>query len=159
MSDVVRNYTGQAGSLRSRPRRFRRRGLFTRVFLPGVLVLLAVLWWMTRDTYRFAQCIPAGQRLTVIVDDPLTARDRLFQSRVWRAIPEGWTPISDPNHALSNFGIPQWVLNNLFHNRAIVTGNEVGETNDLVLLSRMTRVGTLLERFHGFSSSVADDYA
>lgn len=159
MSDVVRNYTGQAGSLRSRPRRFRRRGLFTRVVLPCLLFLLAVLWWMTRDTYHLAECIPAGQRLTAIVDDPLTARDRVFQSRVWRAIPDNWATMTNSDLARSNFGIPQWVLNNLFYDRAIVSGNEVGTNTDLVLLSRMTHIGTLLERFHGFSASVEDDYA
>lgn len=159
MSEVVRNYTGQAGSMRTRPRRFRRRGWLLRTLVPLVAFATVLFWWTTRDSYRFAACIPADQRLTVILDDPLPARSRVVESQVWDALPDEWTSIKQPALTSDDIGIPQWVMNNLFYKRAIVTGNELGEASDVVLLTRMTRIGTLLERFHGIMGGVEDDYA
>jgi hypothetical protein len=158
MSEAVRNYTGHAGSLRSQPRG-RRRGFFIRVLLPFTVLLGIVLWWTTRDTYQFNECIPKGQRITMIMDDPLPARQRVAQSRVWQAIPDTWTAIKRPDVLSADLGLPQWVLNNVFYKRAILTGNDLGPDSDVVVLTRMTRIGALLERFHGFASAVDDDYA
>ncbi len=159
MSDTVRNYTGQAGSLRSSGRRRSGRHVIRRIVLPLLVLLVLAGWWVTRDTYEFTDCIPGGQRFTMVLAEPLQARDRIVQSRVWQAIPASWTGPVRPDTLSSDLGLPEWVLNNIVHQRVILTGNRVDESPDIVALTRMTRIGTILERFHGWFSGVEDDYA
>ena len=159
MSEAVRNYTGHAGSLRTGPRRRRGRGFISRFTLLLVAFLAIAFWWITRDSYEFTECIPRGQRFTVVLDEPLPARERILQSRVWQALPASWLGPARPGLLSVDLGIPEWVLNNVFYKRAFLTGNEFGKSSDVVILTRMTRIGALLERFHALLSAVEDDYA
>jgi len=159
MSEAVRNYTGHAGSLRTSPRQRRGRGCFLRIVLPLIAVSVLAFWWLTRDTYDFAECIPGDQRFTVVLDEPLPARERILQSRVWQAVPKSWSSRFEPGALSIDLGIPDWVLKNVFYKRAFLAGNDFGESSDVVILARMTRIGALLERFHGLLPAVEDDYA
>ncbi|MCC6694711.1 MAG: hypothetical protein IT365_03670 [Candidatus Hydrogenedentes bacterium] len=159
MSDVVRNYTGTGGSLRSGRRRRAGRGLFRKVVLPGVILVLLVFLWVTRDSYDVTECLPAGQGFSVVLSDPLNSLDRAGQSRLWEAVPAQWSQQVSAQNLAQRTGMPDWVVNNLFHDRLFLFGNDTHHFGDVVAITRMTRIGTLLERFHRIAPGIDRDFA
>ncbi len=159
MSDSVRNYTGQVGSLKARRRRGDNRGLIRRIAFPLALILVIAFAWVTRDSYSVTQCMPGGQRICMVIADPMHARERVAASRVWRSIPAGEIKDTLSSALNQDQGIPDWILNNLFFERIYVSANDVHEFSDVLALSRMTRIGVLLERCHALVPGIEDDYA
>lgn len=159
MSDVVRNYTGSGASLRGGRRRRTGRGLFRKVILPGVILVLLVFLWVTRDSYDVTECLPAGQGFSVVLSDPLNSLNRAGQSRLWKAVPAQWSQQFSAQSLAQRTGMPDWVVNNLFHDRLFLFGNDTQHFGDVVAITRMTRIGTLLERFHRIAPGIERDFA
>ena len=159
MSDVVRNYTGTGGSLRSGKRRRAGRSQFRKVILPVIVLVLVVFLWVTRDSYDVTKCLPAGQGFSVVLSDPLNSLDRAGQSRLWRAVPAQWSQQFSAQSLAQRTGMPDWVVNNLFHDRLFLFGNDTQHFGDVVAITRMTRIGTLLERFHRIAPGIERDFA
>ncbi|MCC6488577.1 MAG: hypothetical protein IT364_13860 [Candidatus Hydrogenedentes bacterium] len=159
MSDVVRNYTGTGRSPRSGKRRRAGRGVIRKVILPVILLLLVMFLWLTRDSYDVTECLPAGQGFSVVLSDPLNTLDRAGQSRLWKAVPVQWSQQFSAQSLAQEAGMPDWVVNNLFHDRLFLFGNDTQHFSDVVAITRMTRIGTLLERFHRISPGIERDFA
>lgn len=144
MSETVRSFT------RVSPRTYRSpgrtgRGKWILLFL--ILILMGIgLAWLTRDNHPVAHFFPRGQRLGAVINNPIECRGRIVASPLWSALPEDARLAQLPDVLMQNFGMPEWVLNNLVRERLYITANDIDAFSDVVCLSRMTRLGTLFER-------------
>jgi len=157
MSDAVRNWSG-AGGVRRKTRRQRLYGLRNGVFL--FLIPLAIYgWWTTRDHWDMARLIPDRQSYQLYANDFLDNRGSMANSRVWDLVPEDTTIAAARGHMLNNFGMPEWILNNVVHGLCHISGNDLETFSDVLFITKMTRVGVLLERLNRFVPDIERDYA
>jgi len=156
MSDSVRVYSGQKKNLGKPRRRRSRKGL---VLLMLLLIGAAWVYWTTRDTHRLESLIPADKAYHAVVDDVFARRARLAQSQVWDALPPQLGLADVPQKLSQDVGLPQWVLNNLVPGACYITGDDIKGFGDALAVTRMTRVGVLLDRLRVFFPSIKEDYA
>jgi len=157
MSDAVRNYSG-SGGVRRKTRR-QRLGALRNLLLLFLLPLAAYLWWTTRDAWDMAQLIPGRQTYQLYANDFLNNRGTIAQSRVWQLLPEETALAQARVSMLDNFGLPEWVLNNVVHGLSHVSGNDLDDFSDVLFITKMTRVGVLLERLHRFIPEIRREHA
>lgn len=144
MSDTVRSFTRVTpGSYRTR-KRSRSGRLFFILFL--LALIGGGLAWLTRDSHPVAEFFPRGQRLGAVINNPIESRERMVASPLWDAVPDDTQFAQVPELLMRNFGMPEWVLNNIVRERVYVTANDLDSFSDIVCLSRMTRLGALFER-------------
>lgn len=156
MSETVRTIGGSGISKRSGRG---SRGQARRYIFVLLLLALAYAWWITRDTYSLPRLIPGDQKFWVVVNDIAEKRQKLVQSDVLASLSH-WTDTSALEKVLQQKApMPDWVLNNLMGDTCYISGNDLKGFTDVLVVSKMTRVGTLLERLHVFSSSIEDDNA
>jgi hypothetical protein len=127
-----------------------------------MLILVLCLGWAflaTRDTHTMSQLIPADQSYAVYVPDLLSRRDTIAASPLWELLPEDSAYLGWRDSLADNFGLPEWVLNNFIYGLCHVSGRDLASFEDVLLITRMTSVGTLLEKLHGFSDLVEPDHA
>jgi len=156
VSETVRSYS-RPGAVT------RRRGHGRRRASGALLLILATLFlwvlWTTRDTHAMGGLIPEGQDYQIYMSDFLNKRAQIAESRLWVLVPEDTTLAEVPRMLRDNFGMPEWVLNNLIYGLCHVSGSDLQEFDDLLFVTRMTRVGTLIERFHRFLPGIEKDFA
>lgn len=157
MSDTVRNFS--SGGRRTTSRKWRGNGSRVGRFLAVLVVMLVVLLWITRDSYDPAIFMPDGLRYNVVLIDPINGRDRIAASNVWNMLPDPKTRATVLAKLRQDPGLPGWVLRNLVTGRLHLMGNDVREFSDALAITRMSRIGVLLEKFHFLGSDVRDDYA
>ncbi len=163
MSETVRTYSTQGGPRKRRLQGFRPR----HAVLIVLLVLAGYAFWTTRDVHPIARFIPADQKYCIEFVELLETRTRIAQSSVWSALPEsvlaGEVPVLlglDPESAgAPPTGMFGWVFNNLVPGSLYLTGRDLETFEDVLVLSKMSRVGCLLERFHGLVPGVDADPA
>lgn len=155
MSDVVRVFN-RSTTFGGRRRRWRtlRRGI---VVIMGLVVLWA--WWVTRDRFPMGQLIPAQQAYECCIGDPLGKRTTLAQSQLWSLAPQKGSLAKVPELLANNFGLPEWVLNNLIYGLCHISGNDLREFHDPLFVTRMSRIGCLLEKAHHFIAGIEKDCA
>jgi len=115
--------------------------------------------WLTRDTNDVAEFMPAGLRYNVVLADPVNSRERVLKSAVWNAWPDAASRERVLEALRKDPGLPQWVMNNLVTERLYLLGSDVRDFSDMLAITRMSRIGTLLEKFHRISGGVTSDYA
>lgn len=135
----------------------RRRGWL--VVLLVLLVLTAAVWWTTRDTSPMGRYVPEGQDYQVFIAGLLEHRDLIVASRLWDLLPEESEYRSVRNNLRNNFGVPDWVLNNVMRGHCFVSGRDLEQFSDPVVATRMTWIGCLAEKFHVFVPWVEGDAA
>lgn len=157
MSEAIRSYRPPRGASYggpSRPRGFIRSIVLT-------LIVLAFVWlvWTTRDNYPVERVIPQNQSFHFQVPDLLTTRLEVAQSAIWTTglVPAQYEAI--PEWIGTSFGYPDWVLNNLVSDACYVSGTDLTGFSDLLVVTRMSRVGCLLERYHRFIDEIEDEFA
>lgn len=156
MSETIRSYSGGGLRTRRRGKQGRRIGSF---LLIALLTVLVWAFWSTRDTHTMASLIPGEQSYAIYVPDLLSRRDAIASSPLWDLLPEA-SPYRRWRDALAdNFGLPEWVLNNFIYGLCHVSGKDVAGFEDVLLVTRMTSVGTLVEKLNGFSDAVESDWA
>jgi hypothetical protein len=121
------------------------------------LVVLAVfvMLWLTRDTTRIGSVVPRQQHFVVVVHDLLDHQETLAASPIWDALPAEANLAARMPDLVPAEGTPGWVANNLIGRQLLVTGRD----DQLLCVTRMSRVGRLLEPFSRFLDSVAHDEA
>lgn len=157
MSEVVRNYTGQAGSRKVR-RAGRARGR-VRAFVFAAAALTGLVLWLTRDSYSVVECMPGGARYTLVITDPMNSRARITDSLIWSAWPAGDLQAQIRQMLTPKTGFPQWVLNNLVTEHLYVLGNDLDAFSDVLVVTKMSRIGCLLERLHRVVPGISNEYA
>lgn len=154
MSETVRTI----GGISKGARRGGRGRLRVYVLLALVIGIVYAVW-ATRDTHPLPRLIPGDQKYWVVVNDIAEKRQKLVQSDVLDSLSH-WTDTTALKAALQQeIPLPSWVINNLMGETCYFSGNDLKEFKDVLVVSRMSRVGALLERLHAFSGSVEDDPA
>ena len=139
-------------------RRRRRGGCLLPLFMLTAL-LCAWVAWVTRDAYPLQRFIAADRSYEFYAKDFLHKRTRLAEARIWRLLPES-TPLASDFATLSEkLDMPGWVLGNIAFSTFHVSGHDLDGFSDPLLISRMSRIGCLIERFHRFFGEVAHDSA
>lgn len=157
MSDAVRNYTtlGRGSYSASSSGRGWIRRLLVVVLLCGFIWL----YWTTRDTYPIERLVPREQTFHLQAEHLLASRMKAADSPLWNLglIPEEYKSI--PGWLGNDFGLPDWVLNNLVSDVCHVSGTDFSAFSDLLVVTRMSRIGCLIERYHRFVDGIEDEYA
>lgn len=159
MNDVVRNYTW-GGSLRRRRRSLRRRGRGIAKFVLPILALF-VLWalWLTRDVYDMAGFIPEDRQIEIYVNNIVERRADIAGSRVWELVPTQTAARRMVDTVTRQAPVPEWILNNLNTGVFHVSGPGLSAPDNLVALTRMTRIGCLAERLVRYTAPIRKDHA
>jgi hypothetical protein len=130
----------------------------------NVVILLTVLlffWliWTTRDNWPMERLVPGDQTFHLRAQDLLDTRREAADSTFWSLgmLPEKYRDI--PKWLNNDFGLPQWVLNNLVTDVCYVSGTDLANFSDLLVVTRMSRIGCLLERYYGIADDVEVEYA
>ena len=148
MSEVVRNYSRKSpyGYTRSRRRKQRRTRLFAVCI---VLAVLGAVWagWTTRDTCEMGALIPKDDAYQVFVPDLLEKRSHMAESAVWDLLPEAHPLREFRTQLENNFGLPEWMVNNGLQGLVHLSGNQLSGFGDVLVATRITRIGALAEQF------------
>lgn len=157
--EVLRSFHPGPG-VRRRRRVLRGKGGILARIIPVLLILTLLLaLWSTRDTHSMGDLIPADQAYEIYLGDLLRNRAHLAQSRVWQLAPQGSALAKLPSQMSANFGLPEWLLNNLISDLCHISGNDLKQFDDLLFATRMSRIGSLAERFHRFIPGLEKDKA
>ena len=168
MSEALRTYSGRISKPKTKrrthgPRLFRLRYLI----LVALIVVGAVAAWVTRDKQPIAGLMPAGRKYSLICTDLLNTRKRIAQSAVWQTLPEDSRLATLPRVLGQELrlpetlpgSVPDWVINNLFYENLYITGNDLDTFSDALVLTKMSRIGRLVEYLHVFLGGIERDWA
>lgn len=159
MNDVVRNYTW-GSSVRKRRRDLRRRGRGIAKFVFPVM-LFALLWmvWITRDSHYLNEFISKDAKVEVFANNIVERREAIIASDVWAVLPNESYARRLLNSASKELPAPEWLLNNISDGLFHISMEELDGFNNMVTITRMTRIGGLAERMVRFLPSVEKDNA
>lgn len=160
MNDALRSYSRPLG-LPKTGKRMRRIGPRRWPRYAAVIGLLLFVYalWISRDSQPMDRFIPRESAYRLYLTDTLKKRGAVLNSPVWPAI-DGAPLLSDiPDLFEVDLGLAEWILNNTIGGRSVLFGDDVERFEDAVLVSRMTRVGRIIERLRRFSSSAQIDRA
>jgi hypothetical protein len=125
-------------------------GIVTSALLVAVIVIGIWAIWTTRDTYSMAGLIPKEQKYGVFFGRFLSERHTVADSPVWTLAPEESRLAGLPELLRNDFGLPEWAINHLVYGPCYVSGRNVTQFNDVLFVTKMSRIGCLSERFHRF---------
>jgi hypothetical protein len=160
MSDVVRNFSW-GGNLRKRRRDLRRRaaGRIGRgVLFLALLVGFAALW-MSRDNCEMGSLIPKDRPFQACVVDVMRKQEMLGASRLWELLPTADATRAEFARLSANPPLPKWLLNNLSTGISHWSSSRPDNFDDLLVVTRMTRIGCLAEQVLHFLPMIKSDNA
>ena len=134
-------------------------GTFRKLIVAGLLLFLIWLFWTTRDNWPMERLVPREQTFHLRAEHLLVTRQKAAASPFWSLglLPRQYQDI--PKWLGSDFGLPEWVLNNLVSDVCYVSGTDLGKFSDLLVVTRMSRIGCLLERYYGIADNIEEEYA
>ena len=140
---------------RGAPRGVRGRFLF------AVLVLvIAFVYWVGRDTHPVSRFIPADYNVRILLNDIVTERAAIGASPVWNILPQTAALSSTQEFLSQKSGIPEWVLRNLIGRHCSIVLPSIDAPLETVLMvTRMSRVGCVLTQLQGLVPGIATDEA
>jgi hypothetical protein len=148
MSGAVRSYR-RGSPLSSSPVSSARFGFIRNTAKVAVFAFVIAAVYVvatTRDTHPVEEFVSDSNTYHVNVYDFLNRRATWASSPIWNALPENWIEEDIPHRLLDNHGFPEWMVRNWMGRRIHLTGSDGTTFSDVVLITRMTTVGTLLER-------------
>ena len=157
MSDSIRMMSHSGMNYRRQIKKRRRR--LGQILLFATLLILGWGLWVTRDTHSMAEVIPYGQTYNVYLRNVLEKRETVTNSEVWQLLPSRYN-VSEMS-AMGTFeaGVPDWIINNLLHDVCHISGNNIQNFQDVLFITRMSRIGTLIEYVYDWFSPATRDYA
>ena len=160
MSDVVRNFS-MGGSLRKRRRDLRRRaaGRIGRGVRFLCLLVACAALWLSRDNYEMGALIPKDRSFQACVVDVMRKEEMLGTSRLWELLPAGDATRAGFDRISANPPLPKWLLNNLSTGISHWSSSRPDNFEDLLVVTRMTRIGCLAEKVLHFLPMIQSDNA
>lgn len=157
MSETVRSYSPPRRNSYDAP--VSNSGLVRKLFIAALVVLLLWLIWTTRDNWPMERLVPRDQTFHLRAQNLLDTRQKAADSTFWSLgmLPEKYQDI--PVWLNSDFGLPEWILNNLVSDVCFVSGTDLKEFSDLLVVTRMSRIGCLVERYYGIADNIEVEYA
>ncbi|HNV22475.1 MAG TPA: hypothetical protein PKM22_12530 [Candidatus Hydrogenedentes bacterium] len=161
MSDVQRVYRGPVRGRLSSTRRGRRRGgfPFKRLAFLLLLLLAGAAYWISRDTHPLHSLIPSQQKYSVVLRDILKNRAELAESAVWDTLPPESGSGKITQALRGELGLPEWMARNIIVDDCYISGNDLRDFSDVLCVTKMTRIGTLVEQLHWVTSRIRRDTA
>ncbi|OQC06409.1 MAG: hypothetical protein BWX80_01585 [Candidatus Hydrogenedentes bacterium ADurb.Bin101] len=159
MSETVRNYSWGSSSSRRRRGPRNRGARIARFLLPVLLAALAWVFWITRDNYAMERFISRDRVYEAYINNIVARRHDVFQSNIWRLLPEGSQARSVINSVSGKLPVPEWLVNNLSAGLCHISGTSFDRSEDILVATRMTRIGCLAERIIRRFGAVTDDYS
>ncbi len=159
MSESIRSYSSAFGSVRSGRRKYRRSHGTRNFFIFLILVLVVLFFWVTADSYDQSSFIPAGQAYNLIITDPLEKRINIADSKVWNLFPQDSKLAAVSGLLKNDFGFSESARKHLVAAPCHVSGNDMEDFSDILISTKMTRLGTLLEKLHLFTPGISTDTA
>ncbi len=159
MSETVRNYSwGSSASKHRRGHQSHRAGI-ARVLFPVLLIMLFWVLWITRDNYSMERFISRDRVYEAYINNIVARRHDVFKSNVWRLLPEGSQARAIMDKASGKLPVPEWLLNNLSAGLCHISGMGFDRPEDILVATRMTRIGCLAEGMVRRLSAVTEDYS
>jgi hypothetical protein len=124
-----------------------------------VIVLLAVGYWISRDTHPLYRLIPTQQKYSVVLRDILTNRTELADSTVWDTLPPDIGSGHITEALRGELGLPEWMARNIIVDDCYISGNDLRTFGDVLCVTKMTRIGRLLEFLHWVTPKIRRDTA
>lgn len=152
--EAPRTYSGPLGG-----RRRRRQGHLRWALLAGLAAGIVWFFWSTRDNYAMSSLIPAEQRYRVYTVGLAAQRAHIVASPVWELVPEDTALHAVRTQLEGNLGFPEWVVNNVIYGVCQFSGNDVQQFEDVLFVTKMSRIGCFIEGLRRFFIPVEEDYA
>lgn len=158
----MRSYARPGSRGQSRYRRRHGTGVLSWAFPVFAVVGLLVLfyaWRVTRDTHAMTDFVPVERRAEIFAPNLFAQADKIAAFRGWRTLPEDH-PWRQAAAALNrDWDYPDWYLRNLVGTRTYISSSDATSFSNAVFVTRMTAVGTLLERLRGWWPATEIDRA
>jgi hypothetical protein len=84
---------------------------------------------------------------------------RVAESSIWASAPKSTGLDKIPQLLRQDLGMPEWVLRNLVSGDCFITGNDIRDFHDVVVLTRMSRIGCALQWATRFVPEIKRDSA
>ena len=162
MSDAVRTYTAprRTAAATSRRRRASRGCAIPFALLIPIVVVLAIYAvWISRDSTTLAAHLPKQHRLRIVVSDVLGHRQEIADSGIWHALPLDDDLAQIPDMLTRDIEVPPWVLNNIIGSQCFLSGDTIGDGHELLFVTKMHRLGVLIERAYRWFGEAEYDAA
>lgn len=134
-----------------------RRGF--RVILLVLILVAGWIAWATRDTHPIRSFVPSGLSYHVAVFDIFEHQAALAETPMWQALSDPMNLPIDVRALSRTTHMPEWVLRNLLGDVCHVSGEDLDAFSDMVVISRMSRIGRLVEILQAAIPNIATDYA
>ena len=159
MSDVVRSYS-RGGGPSKRKRLFRRSGAGIAKYL-FFLLLAGFVWslWTTRDTHPMVTFIGRERTFETYINNVIDRRHDILKSSVWRLLPADSQGRKLLDALSGELPVPEWLLNNLNAGLCHISGPGFDRMDQVLVVTRMTRIGCLAERIARLLPTVLHDRA
>jgi hypothetical protein len=160
MSDAIRSYRSPSKIAPSGSRSL-LRGSFrlTRYLFFLLLVIGIYVFWISRDTRRVEEFVPADTTFHIIAQNLVENHDQFHKTDVWNTLPEEWRSHPFPKLLQSRVGLPDWAQRNLLGQYVFISGTDFAEFSDTVYITKFSRVGSILERILRWSDGNEGDAA
>ena len=148
MSDVVRSMNRSERYTQTSVLGSRISGGF-RVTRWILLILAAVGvygWWISRDTHEFRTFISTEPSAVIVAQNAFESRETIFAAPSWNGLPASAREHPVPSMFAVEFDAPDWVLRNLFGQHVLVVAPHDSDYGEAIYLSKMSRLGVLIER-------------
>ncbi len=158
MSETLRTFEFDS-TRRRRTGRGTRRGCTARILAVLILIAAVYVFWTTRDTCPIARLTPEDRQFRAFIHEPLQRKGRIASSAVWSVFPASSKLAELPHRLEKGTRMPGWMERHFVGPFVLITGNDVDQFSDVLILTRMTRIGCLLERLSAFADQVEKDAA
>lgn len=158
MSETVRSFTGSDLAIHHRTHRS-HRGTSRNIVLAAVVIFGLYSCYATRDSAPMEQFIPSSQAYHAFANDVQAKREAIASSALWNLLPPSMGGAAMAARIGQDVGMPDWILRNLIPSVVYVSGEDTANWSDVLLVSRMTRIGRVLCAFRCLLPGVEEDYA
>lgn len=147
MSDTVRSYRSESANAPTPSGSLLGGGLrITRFLLVVLLLTGGYAFWISRDTRLVEEFVSANTTFRMVAQNVVENRSRIEQTSVWATLPEQWTSHSLPQLIGTSVNLPEWVQRNLVGRYVFMSGTDFNGFSDTVYITKLSRVGSVLER-------------
>lgn len=130
-------------------------------FILLILLVAGGTWffWPSPQRGEMDSFIPADHGLEIYVHDPATRRSDLKKNPLLETIPEETALGAYLNLLTQDLPVPGWLLNNLSSGLFHISMEDSHHQDDILIITRMTRIGLLTERLVSLSGKVTKERA
>lgn len=120
--------------------------IFTRFVIAALVLFVISSFWISRDTHRIQQFVERAPASLIVAQHLLQNRDEFFTSPSWNALSDSVQSHPVPLVLATPFSAPDWVLRNIIGRHLLITTQGTTNFGEAIYITRMSRVGVLLER-------------